>query len=236
MSTSLHRRALTRSLAAAIGALAAPALAVGPPANAGVTRIGLADAFLLLDQYLALKPAQRDRFQLAYRAVRKGKPAPDVKAQIIHRDHSTTPLAVDADGWVTQLPTLDQLKRRETFEVDGPDFDMAMELRATLAPADRLAVPELAATLAQVNAAMVIFSDGDPGAVGHGLACVYFPDAGTGRAILADASERPLPVFDFKLIGPTPYLDMRAQPRPVTVALARTPSRIVMAGPPRGRG
>jgi hypothetical protein len=237
MSSSLHRRALTRTLAAAVGAaLAAPALAIGPRASAGVTRIGLADAFLLLDQYLGLKPAQRDRFQLAYRAVRKGKPAPDVKAQIIHRDHTATPLALDADGWVTELPTLEQLKRRETFEVDGPDFDMAMELRATLAPAERLSAPELAATLAQVNAAMVIFGGGDPSAVGRDLACVYFPDAGTGRAILADASERALPIFDFKLIGPTPYLDMRTQPRPVAVALAKTPSRIVLAGPPRGRG
>jgi hypothetical protein len=231
MSSSLHRRALTAAIAVA---LAAPALAVGPRARAGVTRIGLADAFLLLDQYLALPPAQRDRFQLAYRAVRKGKPAPDVKARILHRDHSATPLALDADGWVTELPSLEQLKRRETFEVDGPDFDMAMELRATLAPAERLPVAELTATLAQINAAMVIFSEGDPSAIGRGLSCVYFPDAGAGRAILADASERPLEVFDFKLIGPTPYLDTRPQPRPVTVALAKTPSRIVMAAaPPR---
>src|SRR5581483_11056084 len=84
MSTSLHRRALTAALAAA---LAAPALAGASRAVAGVTRVELADAFLLLRDYLALKPEQRDRFHLAYRAVRRGKPAPDVKAQIIHRDH-----------------------------------------------------------------------------------------------------------------------------------------------------
>lgn len=230
MGSRLHRRALTGAIAAA---LAVPALAVGFPALAGVTRIGLADAFLLLEDYLALKPAQRDRFQLAYRAVRNGKPAPDVKARILHRDHSETPLALDADGWVTELPTLDQLKRRETFEVDGPAFDMALELRATLASADRLAVAELTATLAQVNAAMLIFSGGDQGAVGRGLSCVYFPDAGTGRAILEGGAEWPLPVFDFKLIGPTPYLELRAQPKAIAVALAKAPSRIVMAGPPR---
>ncbi|HEX3408101.1 MAG TPA: hypothetical protein VHS81_12760 [Caulobacteraceae bacterium] len=221
----MHRRAFAAALAAT---------ALAAPWRAGAsTRIALADAFLLLPDYLALKPAQRDRFQLAYRAVRNGKAAPDVKARILHRDHSQTPLAIDADGWVTELPTLEQLKGHDDFEADGPDFDMALELRATLAPADRLPVAELTATLAQVNAAMVIFGGGDPSAVGRNLDCVYFPDAGAGRAILEGGAERPLPVFDFKLIGPTPYFEPRAMPKATAVALAKTPSRIVMAGPPR---
>ena len=229
-SSLLHRRALTAGIAAA---LAAPALAAAPSAFAGVTRIGLADAFLLLDAYLALKPAQRDRFLLAYRVVRGGKPDPGAKARIVHRDHTMTPLVLDADGWVTELPSLDQLKHRESFEVDAPTPDMVMELRATLAPADRVSVAELTQTLAQVNAAMVIFAGGDPSAVGQSLDCVYFPDAGAGRAILADGSERPLRVFDFKLIGPTPYFEPRALPQATAVALAKAPSRIVMAARPR---
>lgn len=218
-------------MTAAAAALAVAALAAPRRAQAG-TRIALADAFLLLDAYLGLKPAQRDRFGLAYRAVRKDKPAPDVKARIIHRDHTETPVPIDADGWITELPTLEQLKRRDTFVVDGPDFDMALELRATLAPADRLPAPELIATLAQVNAAMVIFGGGDPTAVGHDLSCVYFPDAGSGRAILEGGAEQPLRIFDFKLIGPTPYFEPRTQPKATVIALAKTPSRIVMAAPP----
>jgi hypothetical protein len=229
MSPSLHRRAFVTAAAAALGAAA---LAAPRAARAG-SRIALADAFLLLDAYLALKPAQRDRFQLAYRAVRKDKPAPDVKARIIHRDHTETPLAIDADGWVTELPTLEQLKRRDTFAVDGPDFDMALELRATLAPADRLPAPELIATLAQVNAAMVIFGGGDPTAVGHDLSAIFFPDAGSARAILAGGAEQPLPIFNFKLIGPTPYFEPRDLPKATAIAFGKPPSRIVMAAPPR---
>ena len=226
----MQRRALIAGIAAAI---AAPALATPPPARAGVTRIGLADAFLLLDAYLALKPIERDRFFLAYRAVRAGKPAPDANARIVHRDHTSTPVTVDAAGWVTELPTLDQLKRRETFEVDGPAFDMALELRATLAPAARLPVSELAAAVAQVNAALLTFADGDSSAVGQ-LTCIFFPDAGAGRAILADGGERPLPSFDFKLIGPTPYFEPRAMQQASAVALDKSPSRILVAGrPPR---
>jgi hypothetical protein len=223
----LQRRALLAGIAAA---LAAPTLARPAPASAKPTRIGLDEAFLLLDAYLALKPAERDRFSLAYRAVRKGKPAPDANARIVHGDHSWAPLAVDADGWITQLPTLDQLKGHETFEVDGPAFDMALEMRATLAPAARMPVAELTATLAQVNAAIVTFADGDS-SVGR-LTCIYFPDAGAGRAILADGGERPLPSFDFKLIGPTPYFEPRLMPAANAVALEKTPSRILIAGPP----
>ncbi len=221
----MQRRALIAGIAAALAAPAAPAWA-------RVTRIGLADAFLLLDAYLALKPAERDRFVLAYRAVRGGKPAPDANARIVHRDRTSTPLALDADGWVTQLPTLDELRASETFEVDGPAFDMSMELRATLAPADRLPVGELTATLAQVNAAIVTFAGDNSSAVGR-LTCIYFPDAGAGRAILADGGERPLPSFNFKLIGPTPYFEPSRLPPATAVALERPPSRILLAGPPR---
>jgi hypothetical protein len=228
MSSKLHRRAALAGMAAA---LAAPALAAAP-ARARVTRIGLADAFLLLDNYLGLKPAERDRFHLAYRAVRDGKPATDVQARIVHRDRTSTPLAVDGDGWVTELPTLEQLKARETFEVDGPPFEMAVELRAALAPAARLPVSELDATLKQVNAAFLTFAEGDASQVGR-LTCVYFPDAGAGRAILDGGTERPLPTFDFKLTGTTPYYDARARPPAIAVALDKPPSRILVAGRPR---
>jgi hypothetical protein len=172
----LPRRAALAGLAAVLAALrAAPALA-----KPAVTRIPLSDAFLLLEPYLGLKAAERDRFSLAYRAMRDKKPAPDAQARIVHRDGSASPLALDPAGWVTELPTLDALKRRDSFEVDGPPFDMLLELRATLAPAERLAVAELAATLAQVNAAIVSFAGGDPSA-GGALTCLYFPDAGSGK-------------------------------------------------------
>ena len=223
----MRRRAVITGIAATV---ALPAIAATTPAR--VTRIVLADAFLLLDDYLALKPAERDRFHLAYRAVRGDKPAPDAQARIVHRDRTSTALAVDGDGWVTELPTLEQLKARETFEVTGPPFEMAMELRAALAPAARLPVSELAATLKQVNAAFLTFAEGDSSQVGR-LTCVYFPDAGPGRAILNGGAERPLPTFDFKLTGPTPYYDARAQPPAITVAFDKPPSRILVAGRPR---
>ena len=84
------RRAL---LAAGAAALASPILAGRGLARPAVTRIPLEDAFLLLDYYLALKPAERDRFYPAYRAVRDKKPTADVAARIVHRDGTSTPPA-----------------------------------------------------------------------------------------------------------------------------------------------
>jgi hypothetical protein len=214
------------------GLAAALAGAIARPASARVTRILLGEAFLLLEEYLDLKPAQRDRFFFAYRAMRDKKPAPDAQARVVHRDGSANPLALDAAGWVTELPTLDQLKRRDAFEVDGPPFDMLLEMRATLAPAERLAVAELASTLAQANAAIVSFAGGDPSA-GGGITCVYFPDAGSGKAQMPDGAERPLPAFDFPLIGVTPYFEAHSLGRAASVTLAKAPSRLVIAGPPR---
>lgn len=215
-----------------VAGLAASALVAPARTLAAVTRVPLGDAFLLLEPYLALKPAERDRFVLSYRALRNDKPAPDAKVRIVHRDRTSTPLALDAGGWVVTLPSLDEIRRRDSFEVDGPPLDFALELRATMAPADRLPARELAATLAQVNGAIISFANGDAGAVGR-LTCIYFPDAGSGRAILEGGDERPLKSFDFKLIGPTPYFEPRNLPHATTVALAKVPSRILLAGPPR---
>jgi hypothetical protein len=230
--TLLRRALLGRALLAGAAAVfAAPVLAPSALAKPAVTRIPLADAFLLLDYYLALKPAARDRFYPAYRAVRDKKPTSDVAARIVHRDGSSTPLTLDAAGWVTELPTLEQLKRRDSFEVDGKPFDFSLEMRARVAPAAHMPAADLMAALAQVNAALVSFAGGDSSAVGR-LTCIYFPDAGAGRAV-TPAGERPLPTFDFPLIGVTPYFEPGRLPGATAVALEKAPSRILLAGPPR---
>jgi hypothetical protein len=228
---TLLRRAFLGRATLAAAAVAAPALVPTAWAKPSVTRIPLADAFLLLDYYLALKPAQRDRFYPAYRAVRDKKPTSDVAARIVHRDGTSTPLAVDAGGWVTELPSLEQLKRRDSFEVDGKPFDFSMEMRARVPPAAQMPTADLLAALAQVNAALVSFAGGDSSAVGR-LTCIYFPDAGSGRA-LTPAGERPLPSFDFPLIGVTPYFEPGRLAGASAVALEKPPSRILLAGPPR---
>jgi hypothetical protein len=211
-----------------LASLMAAALAPGL-ARAATHRYPLADAFLLLDQYLALPPGQRSRFYLAYRAVRDAHAAPDAQAAIVAPGGTRTPVAFDADGFVTNIPTLAQLKSRAVFETEGAPFKIGLEVRAQMPAADRFEAADLALTLAQVNAAVVVFSDGQPAAR---LTTSYFPGAGGGAAVFADGRSAPLPIFDFPGLGPIPYFDATRFAGATRVALAKAPSRVLFGGPP----
>jgi hypothetical protein len=218
---TVHRRLLLASLTAAA---LAPRLA-----HAATHRYPLADAFLLLDQYLALPQSQRDRFYLAYRAVRGANGAPDAQATIIAPDGTRTPVALDADGFVTETPTLAQLKSRAVFETEGAPFKIGLEVRARIAAANRLEAAELALSIAQVNAAVAVFAGGE--SAGR-FTTSYFPGADSGRAILGDGRTPPLPIFDFPGLGPIPYFDATKLRGAMRVELAKSPSRILFGGPP----
>jgi hypothetical protein len=195
-------------------------------------RVPATDAFPMLDSYLELPPEKRDRFSFAYRAFRKTEPAPDAKAALITADGTRTPVVFTPDGAVTNLPTLDQLKHKAMFEIEGPGFGFLLEPLATIPLADHIAVAELALSLAQVNAAIVAFAGPDAGSLRNLTAC-YFPGAAGGDAVQADGAAKPLPSFDFKTLGPTEYFEPRRAEGAVTLAFAQAPSRIILATPPR---
>jgi hypothetical protein len=223
VTPGMHRRLLLASLTAAV---LAPCLACA------ATRYPLTDAFVLLDLYLALPPDRRSRFYLAYRAIRDTHPAPDAKASFVEPGGARTPVAIDADGFVTNPPNLAQLKSRAMFEVEGAPFKIGLEMRARMAPASQVDAAELALTLVQVNAAVLEFSGGPTSGAGR-LTTAYFPDSGGGDALLADGRAPPLPVFDFPGLGPIPYFEAAKYPGAKAVRLAKPASRILFGGPPR---
>jgi hypothetical protein len=224
---AMHRRSVLTALGAA-------ALAPGVASAAGPHRVALSDAFLLLDSYLGLPPAERNAFYLAYLARRDGKPAPDAQAAIIAADGTRTPLVLGPDGLVTNLPTLDQLKSKAMFETAGPPFKFGLEMRATMAPATQVTIAALFQVLVQVNAAIDKFSEG--AAVGK-LTVAYFPDAGAGRTLFPDGHTIPLSVSTFPGLGPIPYVEPRKVMAAQAVTLDAAPSRILLGGPPPpGRG
>jgi hypothetical protein len=67
-----------RDLIAALGVVFWPGLG-----RAGQQRLALSEAFVMLDPYLTLPPAQRDRFSFAYRIMREKKPAPGARAAFV---------------------------------------------------------------------------------------------------------------------------------------------------------
>jgi hypothetical protein len=208
------------------------ALAVSPLgpalAHAGPSRTPLADAFLLLEDYLKLAAAKRDLFHFAYLARHKDKPAPDAKATYVLADGTRTPVAFAADGEVTNLPTLDQLKSKATFETDGPPLDFALEMRVSTALAARFQADVLVRALAQANAAVAVFTEGQGARLTH----AYFPDGGAGRAVYADGHTAALLAFNFPSLGPILYLDLSHANGLAAVEVDHAPSRVMLAGPP----
>jgi hypothetical protein len=220
----MRRRHLLALLAA--GA-AAPGLAF-----ADDNHLPLDKAFPLLSAYLTLAPADRSRFYLAYRAVRDKRPTGDAHATIVAANGARTPLPLDRVGQVLSQPSLAALKSAATLEIAGAAFQLLPEIRCTMAPAQRLDAGELALALAQVNAAIAKIA-GALALMVPKLTCAFFPDAGTGQALMADGRAAPLPVFAAPILGPVPYFETSKFVGAKTVVLARAPSRILLGGHPK---
>lgn len=218
----MHRRHLIAALAIA---------ALSPrTALAGAHPVPAEDAFLMLDSYLGLPPQARDRFSFVYRAVHKGLPATDAKAWLVASDGTRTSILFAPDRSMTNLPTLQQLKQHIKFEIGGPEFDFELEPRANIALANRIEVAAIRQSLAQLNAAIAKFAEGAPV---NPLTAAFFPDAQGGQSVRADGSQKPLPTFKFKAIGPTAYYETRRIPDAVAVTFATPPSPIILAAAPR---
>ncbi len=185
----------------------------------------------MLDFYLALPEAERDRFSLVYLLLRGRKPAQDGRAAFVDAAGVRIPVRLGPDGAVQTLPTLAQLKSKTVLEIDGGDYEFVLEPLAAIAPTARIDVKELAASLAQLNAALAKFARGQGGDVAK-LTTAYFAGAASGEAILADGSSKHLSVFNFQALGPTPYFAPGKAPSVVAVTLDKPASRIVLAGPP----
>jgi hypothetical protein len=220
---SMDRRFAMACLAASF---LAPSAALASP-----HRVPATDALLMLDSYLALPPAERDRFSFVYRVMRDDKPAADARATLVTADGARIPFVIEPDGTIANLPTLEQLKHKAMFETDGRELSFLLEPRATIAPSTRIAVGDLVQAMAQLNAAIARFAGAYSGQVDK-LTAAFFPDAGEGQAVLADGSSRPLPTFKFKALGKTAYFEQRRAPGAVAVTFAQPPSRIILSPPP----
>jgi hypothetical protein len=215
----MDRRALMLGLAvAAAPAMALPGLAWAdskPP-------IKLSKVFGFLDKYLAIPPADRNRFTLAYTFMVDGKPAGGLKAAIVEPDGRRTPLAFAPDGRALRLPNAAQLASA-SFAADVPPatkLGVRLSLEPLITPAQELPARDLELSLAQANAGMAKAG----GLIAFALpklTAVSFPGAGSGRARLANGAEIPLPVDEG-----APFYDPKALKGAATILLAHVPARL----------
>ncbi len=122
----------------AAGAITLPARAVW----AATQSVKLTQAFAYLQDYLTLAPGKRDRFHMAYYAVRDRKFAPDLKAVMVGADGKRTPLVLERDARVAQLPSMAKLRSRATsLEADaapGEEVGLALQLEPNLSVATHI--------------------------------------------------------------------------------------------------
>jgi hypothetical protein len=220
----MHRRHMLLALAAA---------AVPGAALADIQRVPLSKAFGLLDTYLALPVGERNRFYLAYRAMKDKHPYPGAAATVVSVTGARFPVQFDASGLVLRLPSLSDLKSGAMFESADPGLRLGLEARAAIAPATRIDVGALVLALAQANAAVAKIA-GPLALMAPKLTAAYFPDAGAGSAQLADGRTVPLPITNAPFVGAVTYIEPALLAGARTVVLTRAPSRILIGGHPKG--
>jgi hypothetical protein len=215
-------------------ALITAAAAVPTAALADDQRVALSKAFPMLEQYLGVPAPERSRFYLAYRATRDRRPVGDAKAAIVGPGGAAVPLAFDHAGFLTtRLPSLPELKGAGQFVIAGQTFKLLPEARCAIAASTRIDAGELAAALAQANAAIAKIA-GPAAMLIPKMAAAFFPDATGGRAVLANGKESPLPVFNAPAFGPVAFFEPAKIAGAKAVVFAKAPSRVLLGGHPKG--
>jgi len=217
-----------------IGGVAVSILAAGL-AQATPTTVKADGLYPYLKMYLETAPAQRDRFLLAYYAMRGHKPAPDVKAFLVGANGARRPIAIAGDGRVQTLPSLAELNGNIQVEFDaapGDKISPNLEMLVTAPPAARMDTHALLLAMAQANAAIAAHA-GVLAFAAPKLTCAYMLGAHSGQAMLANGKSVPLPTRTGQMLVGVPYFDSQALPDARTIVLDRAPMRVILGGKPR---
>jgi hypothetical protein len=216
------------------GLLAAGAINLPSPAWAATQSVKLTQAFAFLGDYLSMAPGKRDRFHMAYYAVRDRKLAPDLKGMVIGADGKRSPLVIDRDARVALLPSLAQL-RSSTLEFDstpGEKVGLKLELEPNLPLGTHIDAVALAAAIAQCEAAVASIA-GVLSFAAPKIVSALFPGAASAQALLDNGHAQPLPTTTNRFYGLLPYFEPASLAGARTLALARAPSRILMSEHPK---
>lgn len=202
-------------LAALLAVAATPALAEkSAPAN---------KVFSYLDKFLKVPPAERSRVRLGYGVRHDGKPIPNLKATLVEKNGTRTPMPLTADGNFERLPTLAQLEGDPVMVFDVPaDWKMGsvMNFETQLKPSTEYDVRELTATVGEANG-VIGKAAGVASFMVPKMTGIAFLKAESGVAVYADGRTTPL-----RLAGGMPYFFAADHQGAVRVKLTKTPTRV----------
>ena len=200
----------------------AVALAVATPAFAEKT--APADkVFPFLGRFLAVPAVERGRMKLSYAVRHEGKMIPNLKATLVEKNGTRTPLPVNAEGYFERLPTVAQLDSDPTVVLDVPaDWKMGalMDLAPALKPAQEYDVRELTATVNETNG-VIGKAAGIASLMAPKMTGITFQKAEGGTIVFADGHTAPLPEAK-----DVPYFRPADHQGAVRVKLTKTPTKV----------
>ena len=218
-----------KAAAAAVGGFVA-CLVAGSTALAfaggGVKSVTVdaARLFPMLGAYFNLPESDRSGFQLIYRFRLQGSDQPPPIKLFYLRGSDQTPVTVNAEGWIEQLPTREDIKARTRMLMQGPEGLKVMEdinVISTLPPRPQYAAAELSAGLDQVNRSAHRAAGLMSFVVPH-FSKAIFVGAGSGTAVTPDGHAIPLPMSkDGPAFDPARLANARA------IWLTHPPARVV---------
>jgi hypothetical protein len=212
--------------------LTAAALAVAPGAALAADEKKkpappLKKVFPYYDLYLGIPAAERSRFVMAFYLKVNGKPAGGQNLFVVMPGGGRTLLTLAADGRVTRMPTLAEMKDG-VLDVDRKSptdrFSISMEMQPVVRLGETVAAADLVAAIDQCNAAIKKRA----GVIGFAvpkMEQVLFAGAPSGSALLGEGRIAPLPQFK----GMAIYRPA-ALPGAQVLKFAKAPTRALLSG------
>lgn len=212
--------------------LTAAALAVAPGAALAADdkkKPGppLKKVFPYYDLYLGIPAAERSRFVMAYYLKVNGKPGGGQNLFMVMPGGGRTLLTQAADGRVTRMPTLAEMKDG-VLDVDRKNptdkFSISMEMQPVVRLGETISAADLVAAIDQCNTAIKKRA----GVIGFAvpkMEQVLFAGAPAGNALLADGKTAPLPQFKGMA-----FYRPSALPGAQSLKFGKAPSRALLSG------
>lgn len=219
MTPSRRDLVLTAFAAAAMPAAASAADKKPPPPAKKV--------FPFYDLYLGIPAAERTRFVMNYYLRLNGKPATGQGLYVVMPNGARTLLTQAADGRITRMPTLAELKDGVIDAAERKESDrysLSMELQPIVRLSETIAVGDLHAAIEQCNAAIRKRA----GLIGFAvpkMEQVLFVGASGGSSVTADGKATTLPLFKGM-----PFYRPSTMPGAQTLKFANLPTRALLSG------
>lgn len=167
----------------------------GAAAKPFVKTVPAEKVFPFYEPYLKLAPAERSHMKMSYQFKVTGTEAKDLKIRLLS-GQKVTPVTISPKGEPSVYPTLEDLKNKAQLQFEAPKepkIAVSMQIVPTT-PADTdIPVADLVKAIDQLNSGSRKMAGVLAMAIPK-MNAIFVLGGTNGRAVMADGSQRPLPM------------------------------------------